>query len=129
MICSFNEWSCQTIFNDTEKVCNTILHGKHEHMEYDSILLEYIQYLYYEDTCLEKSIYFCEINLGGRIMDDFNFLLFVCLYFLKLLYVFIFLSCVHFSIILLKNVRTISWNEYEVVNSQFLIVVYVACSI
>lgn len=52
-----------------------MLCGKHEHMEYYSILVKYIQYQYiYEDTYLEKSIDLYKINLGGKITDDFNFL-------------------------------------------------------
>lgn len=52
-----------------------MLHRIREHIEYYSIWVKYIQYQYiYEDMCLEKSIDLYKINLGDRIMGDFNFL-------------------------------------------------------
>ena len=45
-----------------------------------------------------KSIYLNATNLGGRIVNDFNFLL-ARLYFLN------FLQCFHFQKVVLKNVR------------------------
>lgn len=61
MICPYNEWSCQTVFNDMDRICHIMLSGKSKCIEHDSVLVKYSHYrCNYENTYLGKSIDLCK---------------------------------------------------------------------